>query len=154
VVERSGCDPSPVDPRTEEGRLTLRSYVWPDQPERHTRLEAAIALARVVPARVDEAHAGEWLERRLREPAEGVTTVVFHSIVVQYLSGEDRHRVDETIRTAGEEARPSAPIARLAMEPGGDEAAVWLTTWPGGRSRRLAYAGYHGSSLWWIDEEL
>jgi hypothetical protein len=153
VVERSGCDPAPVDPMTEEGRLTLRSYVWPDQSERHTRLEAAISLARVVPTRVDQAQAGEWLEGRLREPAEGATTVVFHSIVMQYLSGEERHRVDEAIRTAGEEARSSAPIARLAMEPAGDQAEIWLTTWPGGRSRRLAYAGYHGSPLWWTREE-
>src|SRR5947208_1364179 len=34
VVDRAGCDAAPVDPTTEDGRLTLLSYVWPDQPHR------------------------------------------------------------------------------------------------------------------------
>ncbi|SFQ34053.1 hypothetical protein SAMN05421810_106196 [Amycolatopsis arida] len=36
VVERLGCDLNPIDPRTEDGRLTLLSYVWPDQTDRST----------------------------------------------------------------------------------------------------------------------
>lgn len=31
VAERRGCDNFPIDPTTEEGKLTLQSYVWPDQ---------------------------------------------------------------------------------------------------------------------------
>ena len=45
VVERGGCDVSPVDVTTEAGRLTLTSYVWPDMTARHERLAGAIALA-------------------------------------------------------------------------------------------------------------
>ena len=35
VVERGGCDVSPVDVATEDGCLTLTSYVWPDMTARH-----------------------------------------------------------------------------------------------------------------------
>src|SRR3954449_11770629 len=34
VVERAGCDPSPIDPTTVDGALTLQSFVWPEQIER------------------------------------------------------------------------------------------------------------------------
>src|SRR5207344_2150235 len=45
VAERRGCDANPVDVSTAEGRLTLRSFVWPDQPERIARMEAALEVA-------------------------------------------------------------------------------------------------------------
>lgn len=38
VTERAGCDLAPVDPTTQEGRITLLSYTWPDQTERLERL--------------------------------------------------------------------------------------------------------------------
>ena len=37
IAERRGCDPRPVDPSTEEGRLTLLSFVWADQDKRLDR---------------------------------------------------------------------------------------------------------------------
>ena len=42
IEEPHGCDTSPIDPATDEGALTLQSYVWPDQMERFRRLTAAI----------------------------------------------------------------------------------------------------------------
>jgi hypothetical protein len=48
IVERRGCDALPIDPGTEEGRLTLQSYVWPDQAERFRQLAAAIDVSRRV----------------------------------------------------------------------------------------------------------
>src|SRR4249920_2611245 len=45
VAERRGCDANPIDATTPEGRLTLLSFVWPDQPERIARVEAALEVA-------------------------------------------------------------------------------------------------------------
>jgi hypothetical protein len=45
VVARAGCDARPVDPCSEEGRLTLTAYVWADQQERLERLRAALTVA-------------------------------------------------------------------------------------------------------------
>ncbi|MGH7893372.1 MAG: DUF2332 domain-containing protein, partial [Candidatus Binatia bacterium] len=85
VVERSGCDPAPADPTTDAGRLTLLSYVWADQTDRLARLRAACEIARRVPATIVRANAADWLEKVLARPVAGVATVVFHSIVLQYL---------------------------------------------------------------------
>jgi hypothetical protein len=150
VAERAGCDPDPVDPVSRDGQLTLRSYVWPDQRQRLRLLDGALELAREVPAEVERAGAAGWLERTLREPAEGAATVVFHSIVMQYLTEGERERVLGLLEDAGRLADERAPLAHLAMEPGGEEAHVRLTTWPGGEERLIATAGYHGPPVRWL----
>lgn len=150
VAERAGCDPAPVDPSTDEGRLTLRSYVWPDQLERLRLLDAGLEVAREVPVTVDRANAGDWLERRLAEPVEGVATVAFHSIAMQYVDPAERERLDALFEARGREAAPDTPLARLAMEHGGEETEVRLTLWPGGEERLLAAACYHGAPVRWL----
>lgn len=149
VTTRMGCDRSPVDATTSEGRSTLRSYVWPDQLERHDRLDAAIEVARRVPATVDRADAAEWVARQLAEPTPGQATVVVHSIVLQYLDREQRARFRGAITEAGSRASGAAPVAWLRMEPGGDRAEIRLTTWPRGEESVLGSAGYHGRPVWW-----
>jgi hypothetical protein len=125
------------------------SYLWPDQPERFARLDAAIDVARRVPAVVDQADAPDWIADRLGRPAPGLATVVVHSIVLQYLSRAARERFRGAVSTAGARATDDAPVAWLRMEPGGDRADVRLTTWPGGEDRLVATAGYHGRPVWW-----
>ncbi|HVO53616.1 MAG TPA: DUF2332 family protein [Solirubrobacterales bacterium] len=147
VAERRGCDAAPVDPAAEEGRLTLLSYLWADQPQRAARTEAAIEVARGLPVAVDRAPAAEWLEARLAESTPALATVVFHSIVIQYLPERERERLDDLLRGAGARASVEAPLAHLAMEPAGERAGLWLTLWPGGEKRVLGLAGYHGDPV-------
>jgi hypothetical protein len=149
VAERTGCDRNPIDATTPEGRLTLMSYLWPDQIDRYQRLDAAIEVARAVPASVERAAADEWIADRLTLPLPGVATVVVHSIVLQYLPQDARARFREAVQAAGERASGAAPLAWLRMEPGGDRAELRLTTWPRGEERVLATAGYHGRPIWW-----
>ena len=147
VSERRGCDAAPLDPTTEEGRLTLLAYLWPDQKERRRRLLAALEAVSDVPAEVERASAAAWIAEQLREPRPGVATVVFHSIVLQYLSREEREAFIATLGEAGERATAAAPLAWLRMEAAGDHADVRLTTWPGGEERHLARVGYHGTPV-------
>jgi hypothetical protein len=150
LVERRGCDPAPVDPASEDGRLTLLSYVWPDQAERMDLLRGALDIAAAVPVAVERAGAGEWLARELSEPRAGVATIVFQSIVWQYLDDAERTRVRAAIARAGAGARPDAPVAWVRMEPEGDLARVDVTTWPGASERAVARAGYHGRPVRWL----
>lgn len=150
VVERGGCDPNPLDPGSEEGRLTLLSYVWADQRERLRLLEAALAVASRLPVRVEAASAADWLAARLAHPREGRATVVFHSIVTQYLDAAEREKLLRVFQKAGARASRTAPLAHLALEPGGDEASLRLTTWPGGAERLVAASGYHGRPVRWL----
>jgi hypothetical protein len=147
VAERRGCDPAPVDPASEDGRLTLLAYVWPDQRHRAERALAAIAVARETPVRVDRAAAVEWLGAHLAEARPGLATVVFHSIVAQYLAEVERNALTALLKVAGERADARAPLAWLRMEPAGERADLRLTVWPGGEERRLGSAGYHGDPV-------
>jgi hypothetical protein len=45
VRRRAGCDLNPLDIRDAAARLQLRSYIWPDQPDRLARFDGAVALA-------------------------------------------------------------------------------------------------------------
>jgi hypothetical protein len=65
ITERRGCDTLPIEPNTGEGKLTLQSYMWPDQLERFRRLASAIDVAHRVPAQLDKANAADWLEAAL-----------------------------------------------------------------------------------------
>jgi hypothetical protein len=144
VASRAGCDRRPLDPLTDEGRLTLASYVWPDQVERHERLRAALAVAHEVEASVERAGAADWIEARLTEPAAGVATVVFHSIVMQYLPDAERKRFERALDAA------AGAVAWLRMEPAHDLTEVRLTLWPRGEERLVARAGYHGDPVEWL----
>jgi hypothetical protein len=150
IVERAGCDEAPVA-LDADGGLTLRSYLWPDQLERLRLLDDALRVAAEIPASLERSGAADWLERRLAEPAEGACTVVFHSIVMQYVDPGERERVASLLAEAGGRATESAPLARLALEPGGELADLRLTVWPGGEERLLAQAGYHGAPVRWVN---
>jgi hypothetical protein len=150
VVERAGCDPNPVDPTTDEGRLTLMSYVWPDQRDRFAMLRGAIEVARRVPADVERASAVDWLPARLASARPGLATVVFHSIALQYLDRKSREEALGAIADAGVRATADAPVAWLRMEPGGEQAEVRLTLWPGGNERLVATTGFHGRPVRWL----
>lgn len=147
VAERAGCDPSPIDPTTEAGRRTLLSFVWPDQRERLELLQAAFTVAARVPATVDRANGADWLADRLATPTPGMATIVYHSIVIQYFDQASRDRMQATLREAGARATPGAPLAWLQMEPGGEQAELRLTTWPGGDERLIATVGFHGRDV-------
>ena len=144
VAERRGCDRAPIDPADEDGRLTLLSYLWPDQRNRLERVRAALDLAAELPVQVDRAGAAEWTARRLAGRAEGLATIVFHSIVMQYLPKAERSAFERSVEEAGGRADGDAPLAWLGMESDGERAALRLRTWPGGEERRLGSAGYHG----------
>jgi len=154
VVERSGCEPDPVDVHSSEGRLTLLACTWPDQLERIRRLEAAIEIARSVSYKVDPASAGDWLESRLARPVAGVATVVFHSVVWPYLAESERARVTGIIEDAGRAVTPGAPLAWLRMEPrmepGKTEPEVRLRIYPGFDERVIATTTFHSPAVRWM----
>ncbi len=154
VVERRGCDIAPIDPSTVDGRLSLRSYVWPDQTARLDRLDAALEVARRMPAPVDRADATVWLNEHLADPVPGTITVVVHSIMFQYLSGDGRRGLLAAVEGAGRRASADAPVAWLRMEPGGEQAEIRLTTWPGGTAGLLATSSYHGPPIRWLGDRM
>ena len=136
--------------------MLLRSFVWPDQADRHARLDAALTVAAEVPVTVERADAAQWVADQLAEPVPGVATVVYHSIVWPYLPVDTRAGLTLAVETAGGEATPDAPLAWLRMEAGpdpSDAAELRLTTWPGdgdgsGEEQVVGRTGFHGAPVW------
>ena len=153
VTQRRGCDPAPVDLDSEDGRLGVQASIWADQTERFARLAGAIQVAARVPAQIDRASADEWIGAQVAHPVPGVVTVVFQSVVDEYLSDEVRARFGATMAEAGARASSDAPLAWLRLEP--DSAlrshAVELTSWPEAETVTLARCGAHGQGTEWLD---
>ncbi len=153
IAERIGSDINPVNPLTHDGALTLTSYVWPDMLSRLERLRGALEVARQVPADVHREDAVSTL--RNLELSEGHVTVVWHSVMWQYLTADDRIVADAAIAGLGERATPTAPLARLSLEPmrrtpdAPYEFLIALQTWPGGVRRVLGHAAPHGLPAVW-----
>jgi len=153
VAERAGCDLAPIDPTTDEGRLTLLACIFPDETPRFELLARAIEVARATPATVERADLATWAADRLADPRAGLATVVYHTIVWPYLPDAVRERAEDAIAAAGGRATPDAPLALLAFEGAADEPALAelrLTTWPGGRERLLARTSFHPVTVDWM----
>ena len=154
IAGRRGCDQAPVDPRGREERERLLAWIWPDQTGRLARTEAALDHASRHAAPVDRADAAEWLEAELGDGEDDETRVLMHSIMWQYLDDETKRRLTMTMVVQGVEATAKRPLAWLRMEADGahDTAAIILTTWPGGRTRELGRADFHGRFVEWSGE--
>jgi hypothetical protein len=148
IVERLGSDVMPVDVSTTEGRLVLTAYVWPDQTHRLERLRGAFALAERLPPVVRREGAGDLVAGL--ELAEGATTVLWHSVMWQYLGHEEQDRARAGIEALGERATSSAPFAHVFLEPtrrtpeSDHEFLVALETWPTGERRFVGTSAGHG----------
>lgn len=146
VAERRGCDLNPIDAGSDDGRLTLLSYVWPDQATRLERLRSALAIARARPVTIDRASAHDWVIDHVR-PQRGSTTVMMHSVVWHYLPADARARIETHLAAMTERADASAPIAWLRFEPAVEltHPETRLRTWPHSPDDRLlATSTYHG----------
>lgn len=152
IVDRVGCDLHPLDLMSEEGRLTLSSYVWVDDVVRFSRLARAMDIARRVPARMIRQDAVSFVsEMSLRE---GSTTLLWHSAFLTYLPRAERLRLDDAVKRIASTATVTRPFIRASWEftaDGRDEFVLALSTWTGsehdGRSRVLARGDSHCSSV-------
>lgn len=153
VVERVAGDVSPVDPTSAEGALRLESFVWPDQLERLERLRGALELAREVPVRRERATAPELLDAL--ELVEGTLTVVWHSVMWQYVPREQQERTSARIEELGTRASSTARFAHIAFEPrrlapgAPHRFLVSVRQWPAGEERILGEAPPHGAPVRW-----
>lgn len=147
-----GCDQSPVDVRDAAAAERLRAYVWADNPVRQARLTGAIAMIQAQPVSLDKADAADWLEARLAEPqAAGVTRVLMHSVVWQYLPADKQGRITAMMEAAGAASTAERPLAWVQMEPDRTlhRQEVWVRTWPDGAPAEMVAASQaHGA---WVE---
>ena len=151
VLCARGTDLNPLKASDDATRDRLLAFVWADQPKRARRLEQALAFARLHPPEIARSHADTWLAAALATPQDhGVCRVVFHSMVLQYMSPQERGNVLAAIEQAGAAATAERPLARISFEwtPTRGEVQLQLTCWPGARTDVLATCHAYGD---WID---
>jgi hypothetical protein len=152
VVRRAGCDLAPLQLASADDRLTLHSYLWPDELDRLARIGAALAVADSHPPAVVACPAEQWLPGVLGASRAGELTVIWQSVMRQYVPAEAWARIERAVQDAARAATSDTPLAWLSMEPGDDPGAgfaVRATTWPGGARHLLAHAGDHGPPARW-----
>ena len=153
-VDARGSDIAPVDVTDERQALRLKSYVWPEATGRMARIDAAIALAERMPPEVERMDAGDWVEKELAKPQEeGVTRMLAHSIMWQYLPDLTQERIETALQKAGGAATAEKPLGHLSLETNRETFAheLKLRYWPGGEEQvHLANAHPHGAWVEWL----
>ena len=151
VVERRGCDAAPVDPLSQEGRLIMRSYVWPDQCERNSAARERFVARREASTGACRPGRGRRMARGQARPAHVECRhrrLSLHRHAVPHAQGPRTRREDD--RSAWSTCTPIG-TARVATDgTGGRHLSVRLTLWPGGSDVLVATAGEHGSPVRWL----
>lgn len=153
VVERVGSDVAPVDLGQPGAAERLLSYVWADQVARVERTRAALAVAAEHPVAVDRLDAVAAADRLDLRP--GHLTVLWHSVMWQYLTREDQARVGDALARLGATATADTPLVELSLEPerprpgARHEFMVAARSWPGGERVVLGSSVGHGVPVRW-----
>jgi hypothetical protein len=153
IMARAAVDQSPLDPTDPQVGERLIAYVWPDQTERLTRIDAAIALARDYPPKVEAGDAADWIEARLAGSQQpGTARIVMHSVFWQYLPAITQQRIEVAIVAAAKRATTKRPLGWLRFEPRAAIARMRLDLrlWPGGDQLDLADCHPHGTDIRWL----
>jgi hypothetical protein len=154
IADIHGSDIQPIDASDEASAARLQAYIWPDAPERFKRMAAGIAMIRERPVDLIEAEAADFVEMRLSQPqAEGITRVLMHSIVWQYLPESTQSRINSAMEQAACTASPNKPLAWIELETNRATFRHELKVryWPGGDEEIvLGEAHAHGSWINWL----
>ena len=150
ITKRAGVDLNPLNPKVEQDALRLQAYLWPDQPERLARTNAAIAIADTA---VEKADAIDWLRKRL-DHVQGEIHLIYHTVAWQYFPQSAQVRGTKLIEAAGSLATNESPLAWFGMENDGTQqgAALTLRLWPGDITLNLGRADFHGRWVKWSGE--
>lgn len=157
IVGTRGCDREPLDLSDAADRIRLAAYVWPEMKERTARLKAVFELADEDSPVVARADAADFIEAELAQAQEkGVTRVLIHSLVWQYLPQDRQARILAAMEAAGAQASDARPLAWVSLE--GDRTllrhVLKVRYWPGGDTpRTLAHGHAHGGWIDWLGEE-
>jgi hypothetical protein len=154
IVSTKGCDVAPVDLTDPAQALRLKAYIWPEHTVRFERMAAAIAEAAKSPPDLVKMNAAEFVETELAKPqAEGVTRVLMHSIVWQYVPEDQKARIAAAMEAAGARATNERPLVWVSLEANRVLHIHEMTVrfWPGrAEPVTAARAHPHGASLEWL----
>ena len=148
-----GCDLQTIDLADDADAMRLKSYVWPDAGERLHRMEGVITLAKERAPHLTECDAADFVERQLAIPqAEGVTRVLFHTVMWQYMPAATQQRITAAMEDAAHHVSQDAALAWIMLEPNPETFRMECRVryWPDGAcDALLAETHPHGAWVEW-----
>lgn len=147
VASRIGLERSPVDLSDADARDWLKALVWPDQVQRFTRLEQALAAAAAPP--ILRGDALELLPEAMAAAPEHEPVVVYHSMVTYQFSDDMREAFNAMLIMAS----LRRPVWRLSLEGtlSGDCPLLLYSYRDGSKEKRhLANCNAHGEWMEWL----
>ena len=154
IISVRGCDVDPVDLTDNEQVLRLKSFVWPEAVHRMQRIDAACDLALRRKPDVAQCDAADFVEAALATPqSSGITRVLFHSIVWQYIPTPSQRRIEHAMSDAAKLATADAALAWVMLETNREtfKHELKVRYWPGGGGEViLANAHPHGAWVEWL----
>lgn len=152
IVWRAGVDLHPIDPTDQDQLTWLDTLVWPEHAARRDRLHAAAAIAAQNPADIREGDILDVIPGLIDEAPAGANVVVFHSLVLVYLSAERRQEFADQMRAfedvtwiSNERSGVFPDIADQVTKPVGGRTILAVN------GRPVALSGSHGQSYESLD---
>ena len=154
IAGTKGCDVAPVDLADPAQALRLKAYIWPEHTVRFERMDAAIRAATERKPDMVRMNAADFVEAELAKPQKaGITRMLMHSIVWQYVPADQQARVTAAMEAAGAKATADAPLAWVMVEADRTVHRHKLTVryWPGGAEAvQLTWSHPHGADVEWL----
>ncbi len=154
IISLEGCDVAPVDLTDPAQALRLKAYIWPEHTIRFDRMDAAVKAAHEKAPRLVKMNAADFIESRLASPQDnGVTRVLMHSIVWQYVPDDQQQRVTMAMEEAGARATAERPLVWISVEANRATHVHELKVrhWPGApEPQLLGVAHAHGAFVEWL----
>lgn len=153
VAWRAGLDLNPLDVNDDQHMEWLETLVWPGQDLRVQRLKKAIAIARRFPPQVAQGNLSADLEALISQVPAGLTKVVFHSAVLNYLPTQvERDKFsDRVMGLADYWIANESPLIlpRIAEKTKSGPGGAFLMALNGSP---VAWTDPHGASIDWISD--
>jgi hypothetical protein len=150
---RAGLDLNPLSVASARDVEWLEALIWPEHKARRERLLAAIEICRQQPPKVLRGDLLKDVETAIRSAPPATTTVVFHTAVLGYVSGQaDRDTFARTVQALGavwiSNEVPQVYPNIAAKVKGPLRLDRFLLAVDG---EPVAWTGPHGQSIDWFD---
>jgi hypothetical protein len=153
IVWRAGIDLHPLDVNDPDDVAWLDALIWPEHDDRRARLRAALEVARAEPVEIVKGDLNAEIEALVARAPAGASVVVFHTVVLAYLSEVERRRFAETmgrlpVRWLANEGQTVVPgVMEKLSAPPADSTNFVLSL----DGEPIAFTQPHGRTLHWLD---
>ncbi|MDQ2816605.1 MAG: DUF2332 domain-containing protein [Candidatus Eremiobacteraeota bacterium] len=149
VRTRVGIDLNPIDVLDADSILWLNALIWPYHSARRALLEASVAVARAQPVRLVRGDVRHELPGVLKELRGDSFLCVYHTMVYNQLTSDQRPEVDAMLGAEGK--RRDLAVVGMTWWPDQPAPQLSLTLFASGRMTHqvLGHCAPHGDWLEW-----